>query len=359
MFRRATRLFGGARYLWDAVREINPGEVRADLERPFLVALFGSEGSGRRTLSRALFGVEPSDRSARELALAGVEPGAVGALGRPDLAILVVDASRPDWSAERRTAQELAARGSPLFLVLTHADLLPVPDQAGRAAASQFPDHPPELTVTVDPRDGLTARLRLVGPILQTVPHLRLALAHRFPPLRRVVAEDLVRETSRANAQFALMSSLPAMVPVLGTFVGNMADLLVLTKNQALLVFKLAGIYGRDVDDRLAVLREIAPVIGGGFLWRSMARTAVGLFPPLVSALPKTAVAYIGTYVVGEAARYYYERGHKPPSETLRLFREQAARRYQEVNGLLKRRRADDVDPRPDVPRPEPGDVRA
>ena len=30
-----------------------------------------------------------------------------------------------------------------------------------------------------------------------------------------------------------------------------MADILMLTKNQAMLVFKLAAIYGRDVDDRI------------------------------------------------------------------------------------------------------------
>lgn len=336
MIRRGTRLFGTARYFWDAIREINPAEIRADLDRPLLVGLFGDEGSGRRTLARALFDVEPSERPGRELVMSGVAPGAVGATGRPDLTFLVLDASRPDWSAERRTAQEIAVRGSPLFLVLTHADLLPHPAQATRALAAQFPDHPSELTAVVDPRDGIATRVRLVGPVLRTVPQLRLALANRFPPLRRVVAEDLVRETSRTNAQFALMSSLPAMIPLLGTFVGGMADVLVLTKNQALLIFKLAGIYGRNVDDRIGVLREIAPVVGGAFFFRSLARTAVGLFPPIVSAVPKTAIAYVGTYAVGEAARYHYERGSKPPPEAWRTFREQALQRYNEVNERMK-----------------------
>ena len=338
MIRHGTRLFGTFRYFWQAIREINPAEVAADLEQPFLIALFGREGSGRKTLARALFGVEPSEHVGRELVLAGVAPGAVGAVARPDLALLVLDASQPDWSDERHTAHDVAARGSPLFLVVTHADLLPAAEQAARAARTQFPGHPPELIAVVDPRDSVAARLRLVRPILQTVPQLRLALAHRFPQLRSVVAEDLIRESSRANAQFALMSSLPAMIPVLGTLVGGMADLLVLTKNQAMLVFKLAGVYGRDIDDRTAVLREIAPVIGGAFVWRTLARTAVGALPPLFSALPKTAVAYIGTYVVGEAARYYYERGHKPPPETIRLFGQQALRRYREVNDRLKQR---------------------
>jgi uncharacterized protein (DUF697 family) len=342
MLYRAPRLFGAFRYFWDAVREINPAEVREELERPFSIGVFGQDGSGRKTLVRALLGLEPDDASGRELHIGGVSQGAVAAGGRPDLAFLVVDASRPDWSEERRTAHEIAARGAPLFLVVTHVDLLPVPRQATAAAASQFPDHPPELTAAVDARDAASTRARLVGPILKTVPHLRLALAHRYPSLRRVVADDLIRETSRSNAQFALMSSLPAMIPLVGTLAGSLADFLVLTKNQAMLVFKLAGIYGRNVDDRLGVLREIAPVVGGAFVWRNLARTAVGLFPPIVSAVPKTAIAYAGTYVVGEAARYYYEHGRKPPPELLRRLREQGMRRYKDVNDRLKRRPAED-----------------
>lgn len=338
MIRRSTRLFGAARYFWDAVREINPSEIRAELERPLAIGLFGEIGSGRKTLARALVGVDLESAPSPEIVLSGVGPGAVGSTSALDLAFLVVDATRPDWSAERRTAHDIAARGAPLFLIVTHADLLPVADQARRAVASHFPDHPPELAFTVDPRDGLSTRVRLVGPILVTVPQLRLGLAQRFPPLRRVVAEDLVRESARVNAQFALMSSLPAMIPVLGTFVGGMADLLVLTKNQALLVFKLAGIYGRNVDDRIGVLKEIAPVVGAGFFWRSVARTAVGIVPPIVSALPKTAIAYVGTYVVGEAVRYYYEQGQKPPPDAVRQIRERAFERYHDLNDRLKGR---------------------
>ena len=341
MLRQGTRLFGTFRYFWQAVREINPSEVTAELEQPFLIAVFGRDGSGRRTLVRTLFGLEPAQDLGRELVLVGVAPGAVGAVGRPDLAFLMLDASQPDWSDERRTAHEVAMHGCPLFIVVSHVDLLPVGDQGVLAARTQFPGQPPELIVAVDPRDETATQVRLVGPILQAVPHLRLALAHRFPRLRRVVAEAVIRESSRANAQFALMSSLPAMIPLLGTVAGGLADLIVLTKNQAMLVFKLAGIYGRDVNDRMGVLKEIAPVVGGAFIWRTLARTAVGALPPLLSALPKTAVAYAGTYVVGEAARYYYERGRKPPPETIRLFGQEALRRYREVNDRLKPRPAE------------------
>jgi uncharacterized protein (DUF697 family) len=170
----------------------------------------------------------------------------------------------------------------------------------------------------VDLRDGEAARRAIAPAIVQTVRHLRLALAHRFVRLRDEVVEDLIRETSRTNAQFSLISSLPATVPFLGGLVGGAADLLVLTKNQAMLVYKLAGIYGRDLDDKVGIIREILPVVGVGFLWRALARSAVGLFPPMVSALPKVTIAYVGTYVVGAAARLYHERGRRPTRVEIR-----------------------------------------
>lgn len=341
MFQRGTRIFGLGRYFWDAIREINPNEVRAELERPVTIGFFGRPGSGRHTLSVALFGDEVREIPARRFSFNDTDSAAVAAAGALDLAFLVLDAREPDWSAERRVGGQLAGRGCPTFLVLNHADALTSPQQGLPAMRVQFPSHPPELMVVVDPRNVEATRTRLIGLILGTVPALRLALANQYPVLRRQVSEDLIREASRVNAQFALMSSLPALVPVLGMFLGGMADILVLTKNQAMLVFKLAALHGRDVNDRMGILREIAPVVGGAFVWRTAARTAVGLAPAPISALPKAAIAYLGTYSVGQAARYYYEQGDKPPPEVLRGFQAEARRLYASFNATLKQRFAE------------------
>jgi uncharacterized protein (DUF697 family) len=342
MIGRGLRLFGTARWFWDAVKEINPADVKADLDAPLDIAVYGRPGSGRTSLVRALFGAEAEGRPQHGVATFDLGAGAVAAGGPLDLAILALDASQPDWSDERRVAHQVEARGVPLLLVLTHADALERPEQGRRAMAAQFPGHPPELQAVVDPRDAAGTRIALVQKLLDVVPSRRLALAHRFPTLRRAVAEDLIREASRVNGQFALVSALPSAIPLLGFFVGGMADTLILTKNQAMLVFKLAGIYGRDIDDRFGVMREILPVIGSAFIWRTLARTAVGaLAAPggptaAFAALPKAAVAFMGTYAVGEAARYYYERGKAPPPEAYARFREDAQRLYGEVNAQLK-----------------------
>lgn len=242
ILQRGSQVFGLGRYFWDALREINPSELRAEIEQPITIGFFGRPGSGRRSLVRALLGVDVAEQTGREISINEVDSAAVAAAGTLDAAFLVVDATEPDWAPERRVAAQLGTLGSPFFIVLTHADQLPSPSQGAPALRAQFPAHPPELTAVVDARNADETRSRLLGRLLQTVPGLRLALAHRFPALRRPISEDLIRETSKVNAQFALMSSLPALVPVLGMFLGGMADILVLTKNQAMLVFKLAAI---------------------------------------------------------------------------------------------------------------------
>lgn len=356
MLQRATRYLGLGRYFWDAIREINPTEIRRELERPMTIGFFGRPGSGRHTLAVALLGRDRGELTGRGISINETDTAAVAAAGMLDLAFVLLDAAEPDWSAERRVAGQLGARGCPVILVATHADELPTPQQATTALRHQFPSHPPEMTAVVDPRNAETTRARLIGPLLKTVPNDRLALAHQYPTLRRAVSEDLIREASWVNTQFALMSSLPSLIPVLGMFLGGMADILVLTKNQAMLVFKLAAIHGRNVDDRIGVLKEIMPVIGSAFLWRTAARTAVGLAPAPISALPKAAIAYVGTYLVGQAARYYYEQGDKPPPEVLRAFQEEARRRYQSVNEMLKQRFAG---PPRALPAPRPPDDAA
>src|SRR3954469_22732548 len=201
MIRQGARLFGLGRYFWDALREINPNDVRAELERPVTVAFFGRDGSGRHSLAQAIFGEYDADRPGRGLSFNDVDVGAAAASGTSDLAFLLLDATEPDWSAERRLEAQLSSAGYPVFLILTHADQLSVPEQGLPALRTQFPGHPPELMDVVDPRNVAETRRQLVGRVLNTASNIRLALGYRYPMLRPAVAEQLIRDTSRVNAQ--------------------------------------------------------------------------------------------------------------------------------------------------------------
>jgi uncharacterized protein (DUF697 family) len=116
-----------------------------------------------------------------------------------------------------------------------------------------------------------------------------------------------------------------------------MADMLVLTKNQVLLLFKLGGLYGRDLRFSRELFFEVAPVVGGAFFWRTSARALVGLLPGIVGIVPKTLVAYVGTFVVGEIARYYFRYGRKPPPEVVRELSAEGARIARDALSRLRR----------------------
>jgi hypothetical protein len=77
-------------------------------------------------------------------------------------------------------------------------------------------------------------------------------------------------------------------------------------------------------------------VVGSAFLWRTAARSLVGLLPPILGLVPKTIVAWSGTFVVGEMARYYFRHGRKPPPELVRELRLEGTRLAKETMARLR-----------------------
>lgn len=165
---------------------------------------------------------------------------------------------------------------------------------------------------------------RLFPEVVRMLDDHQLALARFLPHFREVVSERVIGKTSRANAEFALLSNIPAAIPVLGNLVAAGADFIVLTKNQLVMLYKLAAIYGRNLDSKMQIYTEMIPVVGSAFLWRTIARELADLLPPVIGAIPKTTIAYSGTFVVGKAAHYYYAKGVKPQKEMFEIFYRQA-----------------------------------
>jgi len=195
---------------------------------------------------------------------------------------------------------------------------------------------------------GLNARLRSLGmtpPIYRhggvgaheqaRIDALRLEIAKRsgdrtpaigraFPAMRAAAAKVTIDETSMANAQFALVSNIPAVLPIFGGLAAAGADFIVLTKNQVMMIYKLAAIYGRDLGDQVRILQEIAPVVGFGFAWRSAARSATSMLPFAAGTLPKVGIAYAGTMVAGRGAEFYYRTERKPTKAQFEQYARQA-----------------------------------
>ncbi len=173
-------------------------------------------------------------------------------------------------------------------------------EQARIAVSELTADHVPTLASTlfdVVPRDR------------------RLALARQFPGLRQPLFERIIDETSRANAAYAFGTGLAEIIPLLDVPL-NVGDIVILTKNQLIMAYRLAlaaGKEGRPTD----VLGELLAVIGGSLLFRQIARELIGLIP-VAGIVPKVVVAYGGTWTIGRAVVAWADGGEQLTRRSLR-----------------------------------------
>jgi uncharacterized protein (DUF697 family) len=311
-------VIGNIAQFWHLTRELDVQALRESFERLVSLRVLGSDFAVAQRVARL---IEPDP------ALGEISVGVLGETSRERADVYVIaigGALEPD---ARRILSDLSVSETPLVLVQSEAAagmlVLGIPDDRMITLGEAIADD--------------EARELLFRTLVQAAPDVMLSAGRRHPLLREPVAEHLIRNTARVNAQFAAISSLPANLPLIGGLVGDMADLIVLTKNQVLLLFKLAGLYGRDLELGRQLIVEVMPIVGGAFLWRTTARALVGLLPSLLGLLPKTLVAYSGTYVVGQTARYYYRFGHTPPPEMVRNVRDESLRVARETLSRLKR----------------------
>jgi uncharacterized protein (DUF697 family) len=172
--------------------------------------------------------------------------------------------------------------------------------------------------------------LEQVGAALvQLVPaDLRLAMARQLPALRPAVFEATIDETSKANASYALTTGFAEVVPLL-TAPLNLGDMIVLTKNQLVMSYRLALAAGRDGEPR-AMIGEILGVLGGGLLFRQLARQLIGLIP-VVGLLPKVAIAYGGTWATGRAVVLWATEGREVSQDLVRSLSNEGLQRGRAV----------------------------
>ena len=148
-----------------------------------------------------------------------------------------------------------------------------------------------------------------IGAALDDHPEMSLALGSQFPALRPHVIGRTIQEIARENAFFAVATALPNVVPslielpwVIGEFA---TDTAFLTANQIRMAFLIAAACGRESG----FSRQMGPILtiaGGAFGWRALARELAGKIPLGGGLIPKGAIAYAGTFLVGKALEHYY-----------------------------------------------------
>jgi len=317
--------------IWTILTEIDIREIAGAAQRPIVLAFVGAVGVGESTLIAAL---RHGSRAREKVISPAIEADldAAGRLGTVDLVVLMLDATRGDYSAEEelfadwlRAARNVLVFYNKMDAVLDASTINATMAVWGGARVALGSANDPDSLAT-----------EFVPPVLDALPDQHIALARRYPLFRSAVARTVINDTSLANAAYALGTALPEVVPVLNLPFA-VADLGILTKNQAIMAYKLGLAFGSSTrwQDHVA---ELGGVVSAGFLWRMIARELVAFIPGGWGIVPKVAVAYAGTYVVGEVVLRWYQTGEKVSRRAMRdLFAEALARGKKIAQDLLAR----------------------
>lgn len=267
--------------LWRILREVSTRTIRRNAEKKFTLALVGH----KEELTPFI-----------EFLLQNKEDPWPAAYGSERFMILDPDSGEKELSR--------AKKADAVLVLSQYKDLL---------------DKISTPNVAVHPENYST----VIGPVLDSCMDLAIPISRRLPVFRDEASRRLTNETSHANAKIAVASALPGIVP-LGNLllpVGSAADVVILTKNQILLMLKIAAIYGKPVNlkDRFA---ELLPVVGGAFGWRALARELVGAVPAGIGVAVKGAIAYTGTMAVGKGACMYYQSNAETPEEFKQYYKQ-------------------------------------
>ena len=312
------------RSIWQIVSEINLAEIQREIEKPFHLLIAAdqesdAEEAATRLSSPSADYVDPwitvTDSSGSGLLSQSTEiaphsaatksPSSQSSIPSPDCALLV--STQLELSpALRSLLQALTARSIPSLIVVVGPEA-----KRSDSAITRRGEH-----VRVSIPDWSDKSVARVGATLVQIvsPTLRLPLARRLPPLRPAALSMLIQETSQVNATYSFTTGLGETVPGLN-FVLGAGDAIVLTKNQLMMAYKIALVSGKTGSPQ-KLLGEIVGVLGGGFLFRQLARQMSGLIP-VWGIVPKVAVAYAGTWAIGRAVTVWAVEGQKITPELM------------------------------------------
>lgn len=309
--------------VWNTIKEVDLRPIRQEAERELVVAIL----SEREDLAHGL--AEHLRRDPLRLGADTQTPVLLlpfEAAPPPDLDLLLylLDGADPALPTQLDKALQRSL-GDKKCLVLVNTtpnsdvkERWLVPNQGGQTVRL--------LHGAFDDQGFL--RQQFVPLVLRTLPQRQTGLARAFPLFRETVARELINDACVSNAAYSLSTGLAEIVPGLNIPL-NIADMIVLTKAQGFLVYRLGMALGLSTrwQDYVA---EFGGVLGGGFLWRQIARSLIGLIPAW-GIIPKVAVAYSGTYAVGQTVYQWYLTGRHLPTEQIGALYRQAFEQGKQV----------------------------
>ncbi len=281
---------GSAWSFWKTLKAVSPKAIEDEAATAFRLALVG-DSAHRLALREALLTdkATPGEREAAQ-------------------EFLVEMAEPPD-----------AGNGEEYAFVLYSSGL-------GGTIGARGANSVPVIGLPEDVAEGMIAQR----------PDLGVALARRFPLFRLPAANRLISDTARVNANFALLSALPGVMPWTAIVLpaSSAADTVILTKNQIMLIMRLAALHGHKPGYTKQV-KELLGTIGGALGWRTLARQLVGFVPAGIGVVLKASIAYSGTFAAGRAALWFYQTGRTlSPKEIRSIYQGKMKDARKEIEGM-------------------------
>lgn len=348
--------FSGLSNFWNTVKEVDLRPLRDQALRPVRIVLVGEPDSGVEELAKRMVQdpARPELETLVNLPILTVEQARHGALSQ--LAALLAQVGKhselgsrtqPNASQQYLTADlwvlviQIGEESAPVY-----KELVQVWSQTNRNVVVFFnsaPENAPAVgtawlswgqrrVVYGSVQDTQLLLGAFAAAILDLLPDKHLSLGRHYPLLRVPAARRLINDTCVSNAAYSISTGVAEVVPVLGVPL-YVTDMVVLTKNQAYLVYKLGLTLGMSTDWQ-AYIAEFGSVLGTGFIWRQVARSLVGLVPAW-GIVPKVAVAYSGTYVVGNAVLQWYLTGRHVSKGQMKALYSQAFERGKDLAARL------------------------
>lgn len=318
--------------LWKNVQEIDLRPVRKEAEYPIQFALIGSNWQHIDTFAELLrTDIYNADRTVETPVMQFLWDDVPMDLSVDTVILLVTDRLKDRGGLRRKLANWLAQ--GQLVLVLSDAiDGKPIPLPAA------WNDLGLVNRIQGDIFSDEFMQKSFIPLVLNRLPEQHIPIARNFPLFRDQVAQKLISDTAFSNAVYSFTTGLAEIVPVLDIPL-NVADIVVLTKAQAFLVYKLGLSLGHSTEWRDYVA-EFGSVLGSGFLWRQVARSLVGLIP-VWGIVPKVGVAYGGTYAVGQVIVQWHKTGRHVTKAQIKQFYRDAFERGKEIaRSMLEKRRS-------------------
>ena len=328
---------------WSLVSELDLRPLREQAETKLNIVLVGKPGSGRHLLADQMRRDPSRPGNEYPAPLLILNPEDAHGLPQADLVILLLNNLSSDDSIERALVRKWLDAGKRILVLINQqtapADTSSEPTQAiSTVTIENWKNWGNRNVVVGDVQDVKFLLAEFVPAVMRLLPEHYLALGRYYPLFRQPVAHHLINDACFTNAAYSLSSGLVEVVPVLNIPM-NVADVVILTKNQIFLAYKLGLALGMSTQLQ-SYITTFGGLLGAGFFWRQLAHMLVGLIPAW-GIIPKMGVSYAGTYVVGNVVLKWYLTGKHISKGQMRQLYSQAFGRGKQVAAKMvsKRRR--------------------